>query len=93
MRRAIHHIRANLADGGVLVAGASAAADRADQFAALDQRKPAGARDQGRIERTDIAMSGFIHVIERARLPAETRRGASLAVEIGPDAICAPSIR
>jgi hypothetical protein len=47
-----------------LIAGAAAATHRADQFAAFDQRKSAGARDQGRIERTGISVAGFIGIVE-----------------------------
>jgi hypothetical protein len=46
-----HDVSAGLADGGILVAGAATAAERADQLAALDQRKPSGARDQRGIKR------------------------------------------
>src|SRR5450631_1434665 len=75
----IHDLGADLANGGVLVASAAAATDRADQLAAFDQRKPAGARDQRRIKRAHIAMAGFKGVVEQPRLPAKARRGAGLA--------------
>src|SRR5205823_14528179 len=46
----LHDVGAGLANSGVLIARAAAAPDRADQLAAFDQRKSAGACDQGRIE-------------------------------------------
>src|SRR5665647_268517 len=49
-----HNLGAGLADGSILVAGATAATDRADQLAAFDQRKSAGTRNEGGIERGDI---------------------------------------
>jgi hypothetical protein len=60
----VHDIRANLAHRGVLIAGAAAAAHRADQLAAFDQGETAGVRDQAGLERGDIGMTGFIGVIE-----------------------------
>ena len=74
-----HDLGANLANRGILIAGAAAAAHRADQLAAFDQRKSAGARDQRRIERGDIGVTGFIGIEEHAGFPAEARRGAGLA--------------
>src|ERR1700687_2771473 len=74
-----HDLSADLANGGVLIAGATAATDRADQLAAFDQRKSAGTCDQGGIERAYIGMAGFVDVVERTRLAAKARRGAGLA--------------
>src|SRR6185295_6419255 len=55
----LHQIGAHLADQGVLIAGAAAAADGADQLAGVEQREAAGAGDQRRIERRDIRMTGL----------------------------------
>ena len=61
-----------------LVAGATAAADGADQLAAFDQRKAAGARDQGWVERGDVTVAGFENIIEQTRFTPEARRRTGL---------------
>ena len=55
----IHNIGAHLAHHRVLVAGAAAAADGADQLAAFDQRESARIGDQRRIARADIGVAGL----------------------------------
>src|SRR5207237_4375794 len=75
----LHRVGASLAHGGILIASAAAAADCTNQLAALDQRKSAGTRDQGGIERADIGMASFECVVERTRFAAEAGRGAGLA--------------
>ena len=57
--RLFHEIGTDLADQGVLIAGAAAATDGADDLAAFDKRNSAGARDERRIERGDIAVAGL----------------------------------
>src|SRR5271168_1786034 len=57
--RLLHRIRGGLAGDRVLFAGAAAAADRADQLAAFNQRESARARHQSRIERGDVAVAAL----------------------------------
>ena len=49
---------ADLANRGILIAGAAAAAHRANHFAAFDQEESRRGSDQGRIERTGIDLAG-----------------------------------
>src|SRR5258708_23122452 len=79
-----HALSTRLANGGILIAGATAAADRADQLSVFDKRKSTGARDQSGIERGYIGMSGFIGVVKHPRLPAKACRGASLTYRNRP---------
>src|SRR6267378_2415144 len=74
-----HDLSAGLADDSVLITGAAAATDRADQLAALDQRKSTRTRDQSGIERAYVGMAGFKRVVEQTGFAAEACRGASLA--------------
>jgi hypothetical protein len=53
-RRLLDRIGADLADGRILIARSAAAADRADELSAFDQRKAARRCDEGRIKRSDI---------------------------------------
>src|ERR1700704_1740971 len=75
-----HDLGADLADRGVLVAGAATATDRADQLAAFDKRKSSGTRDQGGIEGREIGMAGFISIVEQTGFAAEARCGPRLAL-------------
>src|SRR5664279_6256746 len=72
-------VSSGLANKSVLIAGAAAAANGTNELAVQNQREPARRSDQGRIERRDVGMTGFIGVVEQARLAAETCRGTCLA--------------
>src|SRR5690242_19728239 len=71
-----YEIGADLADHRVLVAGAAAATDPADDLAAFDKRNSARARDQRRIERANIAMAGLKGIEEQACFATVARRRA-----------------
>src|SRR5438094_92692 len=75
-----HQIGPDLACGGILIAGTTAAADRADQLAAFDQRNAAGRGDERRIDRRNVGMASLEGVVENARLTTEARRGAGFVL-------------
>jgi len=59
-----HEVGTDLADQGILIAGTAAATDRTNQLAVLDQLKSAGACDQRRVERSDVAVTAFKRIVE-----------------------------
>src|SRR5213594_4205054 len=79
----LHEIGARLAGSGVLIAGAAAATDRADQLAALDQRQAAGRSDHRRIDRGDVGMTGFEGVVVNACFTTMARCRPGLALRNG----------
>src|ERR1700722_14299813 len=76
----VDDVGADLANRGILIAGAAAATHRTDQLAVFDQRKSAGACAQAWIERAGIGVTGFISVVEQPGFTTEARRGAGLAL-------------
>src|ERR1700722_2259858 len=69
-----YDVGARLADGGVLIAGSAAAADRADDFSVFDERVAARRSDEGRVQRRDVRVPGFERIIENAGFAPEASR-------------------